>query len=191
MMPSAKFFCQAVAYVHLAQMIPWVQDVGPSPVKEAIMNKMLPAVHLIAVVSAFDNGLEEFINSNAIAWPRKMQSTLNNRIAVLDQRFGEKITARLHEVRKWRNKVGHIEAGKALEFITWDMLKEAIDHMFDAFLVLGYFSEKPVFEGKYQRIPELFPKALGPSGERVRHVHRLQVLLNGEPFLEYESNIRY
>ncbi|MBK6895481.1 MAG: hypothetical protein IPH06_02685 [Alphaproteobacteria bacterium] len=155
------------------------------------MNKMLPAVHMIAVVSAFDHGLEEFINSNAIEWPRKLPRTLNNRIDVLAQSFDEKITARLHEVRKWRNKVGHIEAGKALEFITWDMLKEAIDHMFDAFLVLGYFSEKPVFEGKYQRIPELFLDAPGPSGERVRHMHLLQVLLNGEPFLETESNINY
>lgn len=191
MAPSAQHLCVTVAHAHLAQLIRVVQDPGTSPVKTAIMDQHLPALHLIAVVSAFDLGLEEFIDSKNVEWPGNKKRDLYNRIKILGECFPGLNTERLHRIRELRNKVAHIDQGLEQGFVTWSTLDEAIDHVFDAFLELGYICTKPVFEEKYERDHELFPDELGPSGERISHVHRFRVLLNGEPVLKTEIKCSY
>lgn len=184
---AAHNLCKVIAHAEMARLIPLIHDPGASPVKAEIMSQMLPAVHLIAVVSALDHGLEEFLDENDVPWPPKTRTNLFNRIELTAQHRPALNAGHLHEVRGWRNDVGHMTPSTILSAFTWEMLAIAIERSLEAFIVMDLLSTKPTFERRYQRDPQYFLDALGPRGERVRHSHRCQVLMDGQPILEFTS----
>ena len=56
---------------------------------------------------------------------------------------------------------------------------------------MGLIESSPKIVAFYERNPALFLDELGPSGERIRHTHRVGAKVNDEVFLEYSSEIAY
>jgi hypothetical protein len=172
-------------------MIPNIVDPLPSPVKGALLNASLPSVHLLAVVSVLDEALSEYIESAGLAWPPKMKRDLYNRINLAATAVPGINVDQLQEIRELRNSVAHPKPGESSPIVDWSRLDSAIDAIGGALVAMKHMGRIPDVRAGYQRTPTLYPKELGPNGERVRHRHRVFATRNGQEFLEFVSEIAY
>jgi hypothetical protein len=172
-------------------MIPSIADPLPSPVKGAFLDASLPAVYLLAIVAVLDDALSDYIYANGIVWPPRKRRDLCNRIDVVAGAVPAIDAARLHEVRQLRNSVAHPAPGESAAAANWDRLDSVIEIVGKALVAMGFLGRVPHVRAGYERTPTLFPKELGPEGERVRHRHRIFATVDGQEFLEYLTEITY
>jgi hypothetical protein len=172
-------------------MIPNIADPLPSPVKGALLNASLPSVHLLAVVAILDDALSDYIESAELPWPPKTRRDLCNRIKVVAAALPGIDAVRLQEVRHIRNSVAHPRTGESAETVDWACLDSVIETVGTALVAMKCMNSVPDVRAGYERTPTLYPKELGPNGERVRHKHRVVATRDGREFLEYVTEVSY
>lgn len=188
---TEEAYVRCVGLARTARMIPGIADPLPSPVKGALLNASLPAVYLLAVVAVLDDALSDYIDTNGIEWPRKTKRDLYNLINVAAAVVPGMDADRLHEVRQLRNGVAHPTAGEPVAAVDWARLDSVIEVVGEALVEMRLMDRVPDVRAGYERKPTLFPRELGPDGERVRHRHRIYATRDGQEFLEYVTEIAY
>lgn len=181
----------AIGMARIAKLIPTIHDPLQSPVKGQLLGHMLPGLHLITLVSVLDEALCEYIEIHNLPWPSEKRRDLCNRLDVVSTFVPCLNTSRLHQIRKIRNSIAHSSCISRDQAITWTMLDEAIENIAEGFVAMRIIESSPSIIAFYERKPTVFPDELGPSGERMRHVHLVGAKVNGEVFLEYSSEIVY
>ena len=184
-------YLRCVGLARIARMIPGIADPLPSPVKGALLNASLPAVHLLAVVALLDDALSDYIDANGIVWPPKTRRDLCNRINVVAAVVPNIIADRLHAARELRNSVAHPPSGEASTVVDWVCLDSVMETVGQALVAMGTMDSVPDVRAGYERTPTLFLKELGPNGELMRHKHRVFAARDGREFLEYVTEIAY
>ena len=182
---------KAIGLARIAKLIPTVHDPSESPVKGALLGLMLPSLHLLTLVSVLDEALCEYIEIKNIPWPSGKRWDLCNRLDVVSNFLPGLNADRLHQIRKVRNSIAHSGQTSRDQPITWTILDDAIVEIAQSFVVMGLIESSPKIVAFYERNPALFLDELGPSGERIRHTHRVGAKVNDEVFLEYSSEIAY
>lgn len=184
-------FLRCVGLARIARIILNIADPLPSPIKGALLNASLPMVYLLAVVAVLDEALSDYVETAGITWPARTKRDLCNRITVVAGAVSGINAARLHEIRELRNSVAHPKPGDPSSIVDWAGLDSAIESVGEALVAMQCIDRVPDVRAGYQRTPTLYPKELGPNGERVRHRHRVVATRDGREFLEYVSEIAY
>lgn len=182
---------KSIGISHIARIIPQIPDVTPSPVKGALLGMMLPSLHYLAIVGILDEALAEYLEVKNIPWPNKTKRDLFNRIKVVSGVVSRIDTIVLQMIRERRNVIAHEPDSILSRPVTWDELDIAISHVCRSIQELGLINDTPPIVAFYERIPELFPNELGPSGERIRHKYIVGAKLNDEVFMEFSQEILY
>ena len=185
MHPIVETLYQSIAFARIAKIVPRVPDPLPSPVKGDLLNRMMPGVHLLTLVSVLDQALEDYVGEKRIAWPPKTKRDLFNRINVLADHVPALDTTRLHWLRELRNRIAHPTGISAHQSVTWSDIDVAIELATETMLALGLDECTRKVEAFFERTPTVYPDALGPNGERIRYSHRIGAMIDGKLFLEY------
>ena len=172
-------------------MIPRIHDPQLSPVKGALIELMLPGIHLLTLVSVLDDALAEYIDINEIPWPPRTKHDLFHRIDVVSNIVVEIDRDDLQRIRRMRNEVAHPCNPNVDNHVSWMVLEEAIEIVLRAFLCLGQIEAIPSIVAFFEREPTLYLDNLGPNGERLHHKHRVGAKVNGEVLLEYTHEVSY
>ncbi len=175
----------------IAKLIPTIHDPSQSPVKGQLLGLMLPGLHLINLVSVLDEALCEYIELHNLPWPSEKRQDLCNRLNFVSKFVPCLNISRLHQIRRTRNSIAHSGCISREQTITWTMLEEAIEDIAAGFVAMRIIESSPSIVPFYERKPTVFLGELGPSGERMRHVHVVGAKVNGETLLEYSSEIIY
>jgi hypothetical protein len=186
----AKSFYKTIGMARITKMLPNIPDPMQSPVKGALLEFILPGVHLISVVSVLDDALSKYIEDNGIPWPAKTKQDLFNRIEVVSKAVLKMPVERLHRIRIMRNSVAH-SPDITNETVTWSLLDDAMKDIAETFVILGLIPSIPDIVTFFEREPTLFLDDLAPNGERMRHLYRIGAKVNETIFLEYSKEITY
>ena len=173
MTPWAQTLFRAIGLARIARIIPNVPDPSPSPVKGALLELMLPGLHLLNVVSVLDDALSDYVEVNNIPWPANTNRNLFHRIDVVARTVPGIRSEHLHQIRELRNSVAHASETSPGQALTWAALDEALVEVAGAFIAMKLIDRVPQIVGFYERHPTLFVDDLGPEGERMRHRHRV------------------
>jgi len=180
---------QSIGIARIGRTIPRISDTLPSPVKGAILGRMLPSLHYLVIIATLDEALIEYIEANNIPWPKKTKRDLFNRIKVLSNVVPTINADVLQEIRERRNSIAHEPDSILSRPVTWEELDKTINGVCCSMKELGLIRNIPQIVAFYERTPELFPKELGPDGERIRHKHTIGAKLDDEVFIEFTHEI--
>jgi hypothetical protein len=170
MTDPAGTIIKSIALARISRVIPQIADGTPSPVKGAILDKLLPSLHFLAIVSSLDNALTEYVQLKCIPWPSKTKQDLSNRIDVVSASLPIDAVS-LHRIRRRRNEIAHEPESVITASITWTELDSASNQILKATKAMGFINELPTVTVSYERIPTIFPDELGPNGARIKHRH--------------------
>jgi hypothetical protein len=187
----AQSLFTAIALARIARAIPNIPDPTASPVKGALLELMLPGLHLLSAVAVLDEALSDYVEVKNIPWPPKTKRDLFNRIDVVAKALAGLDAQRLHQVRELRNSIAHARGSQLYGTLTWTALDDALVDVARAFVALGLIERIPKIVAFYERHPTLFLDDLGPSGERVRHQHRIGANIDDELLIEFSHEIAY
>jgi hypothetical protein len=180
-----------IGLARIARVIPSIPDPTASPVKGALLELMLPALHLLNAVAVLDEALSDYVEVRNIPWPPKTRRDLFNRKDVVAKALPGLDAQRLHRVRELRNSVAHASDSQICRALTWTALDDALVDVAGAFVALGLIERIPDIVAFYERHPTLFLDDLGPGGERMRHRHRVGAKIDDDLLMEFSYEIAY
>lgn len=181
----------AIGYARVSRIIPTIPDPLPSPVKGGLLGIILPRIHIINLVSILDETLQAYIDEKHVRWPTATKQNLSTRIKVVAGDNPRLNAKRLHELRDLRNSIAHSTEAIGEGAVSWQKLEDTITIVVEAFRALELIRSTPEIGAFFEREPTFFPEQLGPSGERMRHKHRVGAKLNNKVLLEYTTEIPY
>jgi hypothetical protein len=162
MTEAAKPLYKAIEMARIAKLIPSIPDPSQSPVKGALLELMLPGLHLLTLVSVMDEALSDYIEDKGIPWPGKTKRDLFNRINVVSKFVPTLPTVRLHRIREMRNCIAHSLGAAQDQTVTWAWLDDAMTGIAEAFAAMELIESTPEIVAFYERKPTLF--APNPTG---------------------------
>lgn len=112
-------------------------DQIPNPV----LDRLLPSMLFLRLVSIMDEALELYIDERNISWPPNKKRNLYNRIDVLGDSWILKDRGECHRIRERRNDLAH-DAGK---FVHWNELFSCLDAVEMELKTLGLVGERPKY----------------------------------------------
>lgn len=182
---------KTIGLSHISRIIPQIPDITPSPVKGALLGRMLPSLHYLAVVATLDEALADYVEVKNVPWPKKTKRDLFNLIRVVSAAVMGIDAVLLQEIRVRRNLIAHEPDSILSHPVTWEELDGAIGCVCRSMKELGIIGEIPQIEAFYERVPELFPDEPGPNGERIRHKFTVGATLNHEVYMRFTHEIAY
>jgi len=183
-----------IGLARIARVIPNIADPTASPVKGALLELMLPGLHLLNAVAVLDEALADYVEVKSIPWPPKTKRDLFNRIDIVAKAVPDLDAQRLHQVRDLRNSIAHAsdsQPSRPGRTLTWTALDDALVDIARVFVALGLIERIPSIVAFYERHPALFLDDLGPSGERMRHRHRVGAKIDDDVHIEFSHEIAY
>jgi hypothetical protein len=188
---STTQLIRVICVAQISKLIPIIGDTSSSAIRANILDKTLPAMHLLNLASSLDHALEEYIEINSVEWPKKTKSDLFNRIEVLCSIIPNLDSDSLHNIREIRNKIAHEADIDYLQEITWEIFEENQDTVLTTFITLGALTTKPVISAHAERTPTLYVNERGPNGERMVHSHRVWAEVDENIKIEHNVNISF
>jgi hypothetical protein len=183
----AESFRIAVGVSKVSELIPRLGPVS-SPVQSQMLEKFLPALHLVAVVSLLDDLLRGWLERTVGPDEAKKHGDLKRRINAAAAAAPALDRAELHRVRERRNGVAHPRTPLAHEDITWAILYADIASISAAAIALGSLAAPVEATGKYEMEPTHYlGDELGPQGELIRKRYALWAEDAGGPIVRYTS----
>lgn len=180
-----------IGLARIARVIPNIPDPTPSPVKGALLELLLPGLHLLNAVAILDEALSDHVEVTNIPWPPKTRRDLFNRLNVVAAAVPDLNAERLHSVRVLRNSVAHAGDPALQRTVSWAALDDALTEVAGAFVALGLIEHVPNIVAFYERHPTLFLDEVGPNGERMRHRHRVGAKADDDLLIEFGHEIAY
>ena len=115
--------------------------IASEKIRNPVLDRLLPSVLFLRVVSIFDEALEFYIDDRSIQWPPDKERNLNNRINVLDDNRILRDSATCHCIRERRNELAH-EPDK---FVQWSELYKCLDVVELELKNLGLLGDRPKY----------------------------------------------
>lgn len=187
----AESLFTAIGLARIARVVPSIPDPAASPVKGALLELMLPGLHLLNAVAVLDEALSDYVEVKNLPWPPKTRRDLFNRIEVVAKALPELDAQRLHRVRELRNSIAHRKDARLAQTLSWTALDDALMDIARAFVALRLIERIPNIVAFYERHPTLFLDDLGPNGERMRHRHRVGAKIDDDLLMELVHEIAY
>lgn len=192
MSDSARTLFMSIGMARIAKLIPTIPDAMPSPVKGALLSRMIPPLYYLMIVAAFDDALVEYLEIKEIPWPKKMKPDLYNRINVVSEFAPNLSTDMLHKIRERRNLIGHRPDSVISDPVTWDELDEAIDCICSSIKEMGIIRSIPLITAGFIREKaEILGDELGPNGVSLRVQHKVWAQLDDKKLISFEFEIPY
>lgn len=144
---SWRFFLQ---YVELMRNynLPYAPDAaGPAP-KNPLLERFLPSLFLIYLVSVLDEATQGLMEQSAWTLPHKWRDNLFNRLRFLSEQGALLDHPALDKIRSERNDVAH-----AVVFSDWETLDGAIATVQTQLEAWGFVGAPPRYEFFSERIP--------------------------------------
>lgn len=150
----ATVWCKFLLDVELAKDYNGINmiDGGGLPIRNPILDTLLPTLLLIRMSAFLDEAFEQYIDRNGLVMPNR-KLDFNNRIICLDNHGKLKDAARVHRVREQRNAVAH----ESMQKFTWEQMEQAIEVGQDELQHLGLVTTRPIFEISSHRRPAADP----------------------------------
>lgn len=122
-------------------MAPRRTEIQSNKIPNPVLDRLLPSVLFLRIVSILDEALEFYIDDRNIQWPSNKKGDLNNKIDVLGDSRILKDKGECHRIRERRNELAH-EAGK---FVQWSELYDCLDVVELELKNLGLVGERPKY----------------------------------------------
>lgn len=139
-------------------MAPRRTEIQSNQIPNPVLDRLLPSVLFLRIVSILDEALEFCIDDRNIQWPHEKKRDLYNRINVLGDCGILRDRGKCHCIRERRNELAH-EAGK---FAQWSELYDCLDVAELELKNLGLVGDRP----KYAWFATVTPFT-DPSGGRL------------------------
>lgn len=150
---------------HLA---PRRTEIQSNQIPNPVLDRLLPSVLFLRIVSIFDEALEFYIDDRNIQWPSNKRRDLCNRINVLGDSGILKDKRECHRIRERRNELAH-EADK---FVQRNDLYSCLDVVELELKNLGLVGERP----KYAWFATVTPFTDPSAGRLVTYSYGLKAI---------------
>lgn len=99
-------------------MAPRRTEIQSNQIPNPVLDRLLPSVLFLRMVSILDEALDFYIDEQNIQWPAKKKRDLYNKIDVLGDSVALKDRGQCHHIREKRNALAHNPG----EFVQWSEL---------------------------------------------------------------------
>lgn len=123
-------------------MAPRRSQIQSDQIPNPVLDRLLPSMLFLRLVSIMDEALEFCIDERDIQWPSNKKWDLCNKIDVLGDSGILKDRGQCHRIRERRNQLAH-EAGK---FVQWSELFSCLDAVELELKNLGLVGERPKYD---------------------------------------------
>jgi|CXWL01.1.fsa_nt_gi hypothetical protein len=155
---SWERFHQEALLARNYHMAPRRTEIQNNQIPNPVLDRLLPSVLFLRMVSILDEALEFNIDERNIAWPTNKKRDLYNKIDILGDSGILRDKSQCHRIREKRNALAH-DPGK---FVEWSELYSHLDAVELELKNLGLVGERP----RYAWFAAVTPFT-SPSGQKL------------------------